>query len=493
MVPALLFAAALASSWLGRSSSRHSSGSHSRHSRHNEVDAYSTGPFSLHEQFEWYSGSGELPPGLPQERVPAEPRFKLASCPAPASEIGIGIAGTLEGCIGGNAGQMRSMCVSLEAAKKFEGVKIYEMSKRTSKLNASFDAFFTDCHSAPHIRRHDHTWLLLMKFFEAIEVLPRGDRHLQPYDSNALCSCGCGPERARIAPVAQNRLTQQAWERVGGASVNLRLHERPPKRPHTCRPRKLPPVGTPITVCYQGFQGHGYDLVPQAIPEFLARYKDVTVKLVTPAYPEWWQQAFDAWNYTERKVDMSRIKAVKPNQGGNNFGGMWKNLEDCDVGLVPQFSYHGKLFSKLIYPHAQAKRGQWNIEYVSSYRKIASHAGRGFMFTQLGIPVITDGDPESIRIVGRQRMGVVMETQLPGVWSWALDQVLTNYESMSRRSCEFERTELQPEVEAAKLVCWLRIWKEKLRQNPKLANGNYATKRRPGYAPRGAGSSRDSP
>eukprot|EP01062_Namystynia_karyoxenos_P014302 TRINITY_DN15149_c0_g1_i1.p1 TRINITY_DN15149_c0_g1~~TRINITY_DN15149_c0_g1_i1.p1 ORF type:complete len:546 (+),score=129.97 TRINITY_DN15149_c0_g1_i1:86-1639(+) len=332
-------------------------------------------------------------------------------------------------------------------AGKLPGVELVSFPVYPKILPDDIDGLLGSCSVAANIERSPRTWVFV------------GKKQLWDMVTNRGCSCGCGEKQKRVALLAMNHGMQQAWEAAGGAAFELMTTELPLLK---CRPRTLPSSG-PIRVCYVGYQLHGYDLTLSGLPDLLAADPRVVVVMISTAPEAWWRAGFEANNFTKRGVPMHRIKFMN----GNGRPAVWGALDTCHVGIAPQWS-DTNYNDSVTYNHPNAKNGKWHFPNMVRARwKIQTYAGRATMFTQLGIPVVTEGDPQTHGIYIPNRLGVtIVAPGAPGIWAWGLRRVLAGYDGFTRRACPYAEEFLHPRVEAAKLVCWLRHWQDKVERDP---------------------------
>eukprot|EP01062_Namystynia_karyoxenos_P031254 TRINITY_DN2319_c2_g1_i1.p1 TRINITY_DN2319_c2_g1~~TRINITY_DN2319_c2_g1_i1.p1 ORF type:complete len:601 (+),score=107.05 TRINITY_DN2319_c2_g1_i1:70-1803(+) len=402
--------------------------------------------------FRWFGGDANWGPDRPQA-PPGVQAFPLAACPAPKRKLRLGyVNGSLANMLDSSAAGARIFSAVWLEAGKIPGVTLVPFPVGVRLLPDGIDAFFGSCPQGMMVSRAPTTWMI-SKVTEEV---------YKPY-----CRCGCGPRHKRFAVWALNKAQQQLWEAAGGAALELSLTE-PPVLPCTRRAR---PEG-PVRVCFMGFHHHAYDLLVGPVQHLLSDSR-VQLIFITPAQLGWFRDAFQALNFTERGIPMERITMV-PGRGKDT---VWKAMNSCHVGLVPQWSQSNPN-DTVYYPHFKNSSKFWSIAMMSTTRvKMQGQAGRAFMFTQLGIPVIAEAESQTLSIYPEHRLGVTIEAGAPVLWRWAFERVMDDYEGFSRRSCEYARTHLQPAVEARKLVCWLRHWQSRIEREPEA--GVITSKRPP--------------
>lgn len=99
------------------------------------------------------------------------------------------------------------------------------------------------------------------------------------------------------------------------------------------------------------------------------------------------------------------------------------DLINCDIGVVPSVLPASRFFSRPLSSFFFNKEGYHNNDYVERF-KFSNNPGRIYVFSQLGIPVVTDFTPSACQIIKDGESGFLVGTKEG--WYEALKKLINN-------------------------------------------------------------------
>ncbi|HLP86289.1 MAG TPA: hypothetical protein VK153_00200 [Candidatus Paceibacterota bacterium] len=99
------------------------------------------------------------------------------------------------------------------------------------------------------------------------------------------------------------------------------------------------------------------------------------------------------------------------------------NLINCDIGVAPSVIPVSRFFSRPISSFFFNKEGYHSNDYVQRF-KFSNNPGRIYVFSQLGIPVVTDFTPSACQLIKDGESGFLVGTKEG--WYEALKKLIDN-------------------------------------------------------------------
>lgn len=112
-------------------------------------------------------------------------------------------------------------------------------------------------------------------------------------------------------------------------------------------------------------------------------------------------------------------------------------LQKCDIGIVPSIISTSGLFSRPLSSFIFNPKGYHSNDYIQRF-KFSNNPGRMYVFSQLGIPVITDFTPSACQIIKDRESGMLVGTKEG--WLEALRLFTKNTELRKKCALNLEQT-----------------------------------------------------